>query len=97
MPRVSDIALTINAYYYSHQWMFITDTVDAIYRPNNWLPEALLDQLAEVVGNLSRVRSKYAILLTKAEFVGRLPTSRRHIAQDCTGHLAARSLCANPC
>lgn len=36
----------------SHQWIFITDTVDAIYRPNDWFPEALLDRLAEVVGDL---------------------------------------------
>jgi hypothetical protein len=40
---------------YRHQWIFITDTVDAIYRPNDWFPEAILDQLAEVVGNLPRV------------------------------------------
>ncbi|KAK0199079.1 Dopey, N-terminal-domain-containing protein [Armillaria mellea] len=35
-----------------HQWIFITDTVDAIYRPNDWNPEAMFDQLAEIVGNL---------------------------------------------
>ncbi|KAK0466281.1 Dopey, N-terminal-domain-containing protein [Desarmillaria tabescens] len=35
-----------------HQWIFITDTVDAIYRPNDWYPEAMFDQLAEIVGNL---------------------------------------------
>ncbi|KAA1471434.1 hypothetical protein DENSPDRAFT_893964 [Dentipellis sp. KUC8613] len=35
-----------------HQWIFVTDTVDAIYRPDEWLPEALLDQLAEVAGRL---------------------------------------------
>ncbi|RPD65070.1 hypothetical protein L227DRAFT_519769 [Lentinus tigrinus ALCF2SS1-6] len=35
-----------------HQWIFITDTVDAIYRPDDWFPEALLDRLAEVVGAL---------------------------------------------
>jgi hypothetical protein len=35
-----------------HQWMFITDTVDAIYRPDNWTSTALIDQLAEVVGSL---------------------------------------------
>ncbi|KAI0964349.1 hypothetical protein AcW1_001188 [Taiwanofungus camphoratus] len=33
-----------------HQWMFITDTVDAVYRPDNWFPEAILDRLAEVAG-----------------------------------------------
>ncbi|KAK7686626.1 hypothetical protein QCA50_010226 [Cerrena zonata] len=35
-----------------HQWMFITDTVDAIYRPDEWSPIALLDRLAEAVGDL---------------------------------------------
>ncbi|OJT08448.1 Protein dopey [Trametes pubescens] len=35
-----------------HQWIFITDTVDAVYRPDDWFPEALLDRLAEVVGAL---------------------------------------------
>jgi hypothetical protein len=32
--------------------MFITDTVDAVYRPENWMPEALLDQLAEIISDL---------------------------------------------
>ncbi|EJU02805.1 hypothetical protein DACRYDRAFT_94483 [Dacryopinax primogenitus] len=35
-----------------HQWMFVTDTVDAIYRPDGWQPQSLIDQLAEVVCNL---------------------------------------------
>ncbi|KAI0756510.1 Dopey, N-terminal-domain-containing protein [Daedaleopsis nitida] len=35
-----------------HQWIFITDTVDAVYRPEDWFPDALLDRLAEVVGAL---------------------------------------------
>ncbi|KAF9067320.1 Dopey, N-terminal-domain-containing protein [Rhodocollybia butyracea] len=38
-----------------HQWMFVTDTVDAIYRPNDWFPEAMMDQLAEIAGSLPRV------------------------------------------
>jgi hypothetical protein len=27
----------------------VTDTVDAIYRPDNWFPEAMMDQLADIV------------------------------------------------
>lgn len=38
--------------YTSHQWMFITDTVDAVYRPDSWVPEALFDQLADMVRDL---------------------------------------------
>lgn len=32
--------------------MFVTDTVDAVYRPEDWSPESLLDQLAELVRDL---------------------------------------------
>ena len=35
-----------------YQWIFITDTVDAIYRPENWTPEAMMEQLADITGNL---------------------------------------------
>ncbi|EJD54553.1 hypothetical protein AURDEDRAFT_156337 [Auricularia subglabra TFB-10046 SS5] len=35
-----------------HEWMFVTDTVDAVYRPDEWFPESLMDQLAEIVGDL---------------------------------------------
>ncbi|GLB43530.1 putative dopey, N-terminal [Lyophyllum shimeji] len=35
-----------------HQWIYVTDTVDAIYRPDNWFPEAMMDQLAEIAGAL---------------------------------------------
>ncbi|KAI0803164.1 Dopey, N-terminal-domain-containing protein [Irpex lacteus] len=44
-----------------HQWIFITDTVDAIYPPDRWIPTALLDRLAEVVGALpSEATGKHA-------------------------------------
>lgn len=32
--------------------MFVTDTVDAVYRPDDWSPEAMFDQLADIVGSL---------------------------------------------
>ncbi|ETW86774.1 hypothetical protein HETIRDRAFT_30556 [Heterobasidion irregulare TC 32-1] len=35
-----------------YQWIFITDTVDAVYRPDDWLPEAMFDQLAEIGSRL---------------------------------------------
>ncbi|PFH49049.1 hypothetical protein AMATHDRAFT_5245 [Amanita thiersii Skay4041] len=40
-----------------HQWVFVTDTVDAVYRPDNWFPDAMMDQLAEIVGSLPVVQS----------------------------------------
>ncbi|KAN0061878.1 hypothetical protein ACQY0O_005872 [Thecaphora frezii] len=32
-----------------HQWMFVTDTVDVVYAPDDWMAEAILDRLALVV------------------------------------------------
>lgn len=31
------------------EWLFVTDTIDAVYRPSNWEPVALVDGLAEVL------------------------------------------------
>lgn len=39
------------------QWMFVTDTIDAVYRPEEWSPESLLDQLAEMVAELPDSRA----------------------------------------
>jgi hypothetical protein len=36
--------------------MFVTDTIDAVYRPEDWSPESLLDQLAEMVTDLPETR-----------------------------------------
>ncbi len=51
---------------YSHQWIFITDTVDAVYRPDQWSPAAMLDRLAEIVGELP---GEVSLLLSEREYV----------------------------
>jgi len=34
-----------------HEWLFITDTIDAVYRPSNFHPVALIDELSEELGS----------------------------------------------
>lgn len=34
-----------------HEWLFITDTIDAIYRSHNYQPVSLVDELSEELGN----------------------------------------------
>ena len=48
--------------------MFITDTVDALHRPDDWRPESLMDQLAQVTSGIpdTRVGLKTLILHTNA-------------------------------
>ncbi|KAF9654142.1 hypothetical protein BDM02DRAFT_3152598 [Thelephora ganbajun] len=41
-----------------HQWVFVTDTVDAVYRPDNWLPGAMMDRLAEVATSAPAAETK---------------------------------------
>ncbi len=38
------------------EWLFITDTIDAVYRPATWTPAALIDRLAEDLGSKAQVR-----------------------------------------
>jgi hypothetical protein len=48
-----DLLLTLQTEEFQiHQWIFITDTVDAVFRPDDWSPESMFDRLAEVVGSL---------------------------------------------
>ena len=37
------------------EWLFITDTIDAVYRPATWAPAALVDRLAEDLGSKAQV------------------------------------------
>ena len=37
------------------EWLFITDTIDAVYRPPNWRPISLVDSLAETLDNKSSI------------------------------------------
>ncbi|KAL2064802.1 hypothetical protein VTL71DRAFT_3942 [Oculimacula yallundae] len=34
-----------------HEWLFITDTIDAVYRPSHFHPIALIDELSEELGS----------------------------------------------
>ncbi|BGP14202.1 hypothetical protein JCM10213v2_002145 [Rhodosporidiobolus nylandii] len=34
-----------------HEWMFVTDTVDAIYPPDSWLPQAIMDRLGDILAD----------------------------------------------
>jgi hypothetical protein len=33
-----------------HEWLFVTDTIDAVYRPNNWEPVSLVDEISHSLG-----------------------------------------------
>ncbi|KAJ5032744.1 uncharacterized protein L3040_009337 [Drepanopeziza brunnea f. sp. 'multigermtubi'] len=34
-----------------HEWLFITDTIDAVYRPTSFYPVAMIDEISEKLGS----------------------------------------------
>lgn len=40
-----------------HEWLFVTDTIDAIYRAPSYQPVALVDELSEELGNTTSTGS----------------------------------------
>jgi hypothetical protein len=38
-----------------HEWLFVTDTIDAVYRPADYQPVALVDELSEELGSAAMV------------------------------------------
>ena len=34
-----------------HEWLFVTDTIDAVYRPSHFRPVALVDEISEELGS----------------------------------------------
>ncbi|KAI9823607.1 MAG: hypothetical protein M1832_002388 [Thelocarpon impressellum] len=36
-----------------HEWLYITDTIDAVYRPPAWHPTALIDEVSAELGTLT--------------------------------------------
>jgi hypothetical protein len=49
-----------------HEWLFITDTIDAVYRPTNFQPVALVDELAEELGTVSLAVASHTEATTNA-------------------------------
>jgi len=60
-----DLAVTVQTQeLQTYQWMFITDTVDAIYPPEDWSTRSLLDKLGEVIRNILSEREKQIDAMT---------------------------------
>ncbi|KAK5132868.1 hypothetical protein LTR08_008584 [Meristemomyces frigidus] len=49
-----------------HEWLYITDTVNAVYRPDDWSATALADQVAEALGPRDMDDSQTAVLTKPA-------------------------------
>lgn len=91
---------------FRHQWMFVTDTVDAVFRPDDWNPEAMFDQLAEIVGSLpipdARVSTpSHAFPRVDSPWQCRTARDQR-MATSCSRPSASRrsrrhSRCGGPC
>ncbi|EAL17745.1 hypothetical protein CNBL2580 [Cryptococcus deneoformans B-3501A] len=65
-----------------HQWMFVTDTTDAAYPPEDYAPDAMMDKLAELLSELGSKGGDTELSLSEPSLVltsplNRLPNSLR--------------------
>ncbi len=47
-----------------HEWLYITDTIDAVYKPANWEPFALADQVSEQLGTSINITNSHTAVTT---------------------------------
>ncbi|KAK0564187.1 hypothetical protein OC844_001830 [Tilletia horrida] len=53
-----DLLLTLQTEDFQiHQWLFVTDTVDILYPPDEWVAESIMDRVASVINERRPVRS----------------------------------------
>lgn len=56
--KLLDLLLTLAPEEFQlHEWLFITDTIDAVYKPSDWNPVALADRLSEQLGSTAATPS----------------------------------------
>lgn len=49
-----------------YEWLYVTDTIDAVYRPADWSPVALTDEVNEALGVNASETSSYVTTLSPA-------------------------------
>ncbi|KAL8808463.1 MAG: hypothetical protein Q9182_000013 [Xanthomendoza sp. 2 TL-2023] len=75
------------------QWLFITDTIDAVYRPQGLEPRALIDELAEDLDASAGTSQSVTISAPGAQIGGRKPLLTTEILESIpTEELVSRAL-----
>jgi len=55
-----DLLLTLQTEDFQiHQWLFVTDTVDIMYPPDEWVAESIIDRIATVVNERRPTKSRF--------------------------------------
>ena len=52
------------------EWLYITDTIDAVYRPSDWHPNALVDEISDEVGSLDQTSPGVGLSATQPSTLG---------------------------
>lgn len=59
-----------------YEWLYVTDTIDSVYRPADWSPVALTDEVNEALGVSTLESSSYAAPVSTATTQNALFTRR---------------------
>ncbi|KAL9096355.1 MAG: hypothetical protein Q9165_001352 [Trypethelium subeluteriae] len=52
------------------EWLYVTDTIDAVYRPSNWQPTALIDEISDELGSLGQMSPGAGLSSTQTSNMG---------------------------
>lgn len=69
--KLLDLLLTLAPEEFQlHEWLFITDTIDAVYKPSDWNPVALADKLSEQLGSTASTPTSYLAVASPVNVAG---------------------------
>lgn len=74
-----------------YEWIFITDTIDAVYRPGQWEPVALVDEIAEDMGPSLPLQSPHPLSQDTAFFDNGRGTAYKSVLLDIKDNVAEMS------
>ncbi|KAL9077097.1 MAG: hypothetical protein Q9157_003467 [Trypethelium eluteriae] len=52
------------------EWLYVTDTIDTVYRPSNWHPTALVDEISDELGSLGQMSPGAGLSSTQTSNMG---------------------------
>ncbi|KAI9684026.1 MAG: hypothetical protein M1822_005853 [Bathelium mastoideum] len=52
------------------EWLYVTDTIDAVYRPSDWHPTALVDEISDELGSLGQTSPGTGLSATQPSNMG---------------------------
>lgn len=77
--------------FHMHEWLFVTDSIDAVYRPNQWGAVGLVDEIAEDISSGAPTRSPHTQQSVFIDARSIISSSRKSLLLKAKGQAAEMS------